>query len=221
MHLYSSTSKRKALAIVVIVSFVAFSTTVFSQGFSTPEALLDAWAGLMKNDCDRECSKKVASMYSRQFLQLNKDSLVNTLRFSSDRTNDVLFLFGKDIGQKELLQMSPTDVFAYQLVHKGQSIPDEYRYTKTEILSKKYISPNEVRVVVRKSGLPAAPEMSEEEIIHLIKEAGEWKLRYRTPEFKPNAGRIRLTIKSSRAPPSSPDLNIRHKKEVGLVTLTS
>ena len=178
MKVYSSILRRKAIAIVVNVSFLFFATTVFSQGFKTPEALLDAWTNLITHDCDLDCSKKIASMYSQQILQLNKDALVRTLRYSSDRSNDALILFGKDIGQKELVQMSPTDVFAHQLAHRDQSIPDEYRYSQTEILSKKYMSPNEVKVVVRRRGLPAAPEMSEEEIIHLIKEDGEWKLRY-------------------------------------------
>ena len=178
MRCYSSTFKRKALAIVVNVSLLVFSTTVFSQEFSTPEALLDAWTNLITHDCDLECSKKVASMYGQQILQLNKDALVRTLRHSADRSNDALILFGKDIGQNELVQMSPTDVFAHQLFHNDQSIPDELRYSQTAILSIKYISPNEVTAVIRRSGLPAAPQMSEEEIIHLIKEDGEWKLRY-------------------------------------------
>jgi len=178
MYLYFSTSKRKALATLVIVSFVTFATAVFSQRFSTPEALIEAREHLLTGDCDLECSRKVASMYSQQFLRIAKDSLVKTLSTSSDRTNDARILFGKDIEQKELEQMSPTDVFAHQLLYKGQSIPDEYRYSKTEILSKKYVSPNEVKIVVRKSGLPVAPKMSEEEIIHLIKEDEKWKLRY-------------------------------------------
>ena len=178
MTVYSSTRMRKALAFVVNMAFLVFSTTVFSQGFKTPEALLDAWTRLMTHDCDLECAKQVARMYSQQFLQLNKDALVRTLRYSADRSNDALILFGKDIGHKELVQMSPSDIFAHQLFHKGQSIPDEIRYSQTEILSKKYISPNEVTVVVRWSGLPAAPQMSEEAIIRLIKEGGEWKLGY-------------------------------------------
>ena len=178
MKVYSSILNRKALAIVVHVSLLVFSTTVFSQAFTTPEALLDAWTNLITRDCDLECSKRLASMYSQQILQLNKDALVRTLRYSPDRTSDALILFGKDIGQKELVQMSPTDVFAHQLLHRDQSIPDAYRYSQTEILSTKYTSPNEVRVVMRRSGLPAAPKMSEEEIVHLIKEDGEWKLRY-------------------------------------------
>ncbi len=178
MYLYSSTSKRKALATVVFVSFVTFATAVFPQGFSTPEALLDARAKLMSRDCDLECSRKVASMYSQQFLKLIKDSLVKTLSTSSDRTNDARILFGKDIDQKELVEMSPTEVFAHQLLHRNQSTPAEYSYSKTEVLRKKYTSPNEVKVVVRKSGLPGASSMSEEEIVHLIKEGGEWRIRY-------------------------------------------
>ena len=178
MKLYSSTRRRKVLAIVVSVSFLAFSTTVFAQGFRTPEALLDAWMNLITHDCDLECSKRVASMYGQQFLQLNKDALVRTLRHSPDRSNDALILFGQDIGHKELVQMSPTDVFAHQLLYRDQSIPDEYRYAQTEILSMKYISPNEVTAVVRRSGLPAAPKMAEEEIVRLIREGGEWKIGY-------------------------------------------
>ena len=178
MKVNSSILRRKALAMVVNVSLLAFSTTVFSQGFRTPEALLDAWTNLVTHDCDLECSKRVASMYGQQFLQLNKDALVRTLRYSADRSNDALILFGKDIGHKELVQMSPIDVFAHQLLYRDQSIPDEYRYSQTEILSIKYISPNEVTAVVRRSGLPAAPQMSEEEIVRLIKEGGEWKLGY-------------------------------------------
>ena len=178
MQFYSSTRMRKALALVVNVAFLAFSTTVFSQGFRTPEALLDAWTNLITHVCDLECSKRVASMYGQKFLQLNKDALVRTLRYSADRSNDALILFGKDIGHKELVQMSPTEVFAHQLLYRDQSIPDEYRYSQTEILSIKYISPNEVTAVIRLSGLPAAPQMSEEEVVHLIKEGGEWKLGY-------------------------------------------
>lgn len=178
MKVYSSILRRKGLAIVVNVSFLVFTTTVFSQGFRTPEALLDAWTNLITHDCDIECSQKVASMYGQKFLQLNKDTLVRTLRYSADRSNDAIFLFGKDIGHKELVQMSPTDIFAHQLSHRDQSIPDAFRYSQNEILSMKYISPNEVRAVVRRSGLPAAPKMSEEEIIRLIKEGGEWKIGY-------------------------------------------
>jgi hypothetical protein len=178
MKVYSPILRRKAFALVVNVSLLVFSTTVFSQEFTTPEALLEAWTNLITRECDLECSKRVAGMYSQQILQLNKDALVRTLRYSTDRTNDALILFGKDIGQKELVQMSPTDVFAHQLLYRDQSIPDEYRYAQTEILRTKYLSPNEVKVVVRRSGLPAAPQMSEEEIIRLIKEGGEWKIGY-------------------------------------------
>ena len=178
MHLFSSRRNPGAVALGVVVFFLAFSTTVFAQEFDTPEALVDEWASLMTHDCDLECAKKVASMYSEQFLLRNKNALVNTLRNSADRTNDALILFGEDIKQKELVQMSPSDVFAHQLYYKDRSVPDAYRYSQTEIISKQYISPREVKVVVRRSGLPAAPQMSEDEIVHLIKEGGEWRLRY-------------------------------------------
>ncbi|MDJ0721477.1 MAG: hypothetical protein QNJ04_07595 [Desulfobacterales bacterium] len=178
MKVYSTILRCKALAIVVSVSLFVFPATVFSQEFTTPEALLDAWTKLITRDCDLECSRRLASMYSQQILQLNKDALVRTLRYSPDRTNDALILFGKDIGQKELVQMSPTDVFAHQLLYRDQSIDDAYRYAQAEVLSSKYISPNEVEVVLRRSGLPAAPKMTELETIRLVKEGGEWKIGY-------------------------------------------
>jgi hypothetical protein len=173
-----STSERKALATLAIVLFATFATAGFSQEFSTPEELLEARANSLTGNCDLECSRTAASMYSQKFLNLNKNSIVKTLSITSDRLNDARILFGTNIKQKELEKMSPHDVFAHQLFHNNQSIPDEYRYSKTEILSKKYISPNEVKIVVRNSGLPTAPKMSEEEIIQLIKEDGKWKLRY-------------------------------------------
>ncbi len=178
MKLYSPTCKLWALAIAVSVSLGVFSTTAFSQGFRSPEALLDAWTKLITHDCDLECSRRVASMYGQQILKLNKDTLVRTLRHSADRSNDALILFGKDIGHQELVQMSPTEVFAHQLFHNDQSTPDAFRYSKTEILSIKHLSPNVAQAVVRRSGLPAAPKMSEEEIVRLVKEGREWKIGY-------------------------------------------
>ena len=158
--------------------FLTLSTTAYSQGFDTPEAVVEEWVTLMTHDCDLECSKKVASLYSEQFLLLNKNALVKTLRNSPDRTGDAIILFGEDIGQKDLVEMSPRDVFAHQLFYQGRSVPDAYRYSQTEIINIQYTSPKEVKVVLRRSGLPAAPQMSEEEVVHLIKEGGEWKLRY-------------------------------------------
>lgn len=156
---------------------IVIAAPAFSQAPDPLEALLSDRARLMKSDCDLDCSRKVAAMYSEEFLKRNKESLIVTLSTSTNRASDAHILFGKVIEQSVLEQMSPIDVFAHQLAHMTQSIPPEYRYAKTEILSKKTISANEVLIIVRNHGLPGAPDREDEESIHLIKEGGKWKFR--------------------------------------------
>lgn len=172
--------KRKCLlpAIAIVLMVFFFTTSVLSQQFDSPEALVHTRANFQKGDCDLACSIKLADMYSQRFLRLNKESMVATLRSSPDRANDVRILFGSDIAQGKLEKMSPKEVFAHQLLHAGRSIPSEYRYSETEIISKKTISPNEIHIIVRNHGLKAAPNREEEEIIHFIKENGKWKINY-------------------------------------------
>jgi hypothetical protein len=65
--------------------------------------------------------------------------------------------------------MSPIDVFAHQLSYVAQSIPSDYRYSKTEIISKTTISANEVLIIIRKYGFPGALQMEDEETVNFIK----------------------------------------------------
>jgi hypothetical protein len=51
----------------------------------------------------------------------------------------------------------------------AQSIPSDYRYSKTEIISKTTISANEVLIIIRKYGFPGALQMEDEETVHFIK----------------------------------------------------
>jgi hypothetical protein len=170
----------KCVLAAVVMALVYFSLTAstFSQAFESPEALVHARAQLMGGDCGLNCSRKIAGMYSRNFLKRNKDSLVESLGSSPNRAADVHILFGKDIAQSELKQMSPIDVFANQLQYRSQSTPREYRFPETGILGKKTITLTQVQITVRKHGLPPAPRREEEEIINLVKEGGAWRISY-------------------------------------------
>ena len=176
---YHASSNRGARpAIVILLVLVSFTGAAFPQGFDTPEAVLYARDELSKGECGLDCSRKIAGMYGQRFLGLNKKSIVTTLRSSSDRANDARILIGKNISESELEKMSPGEVFALQLMNATSTVPAEYRFTRTEIIARKVVSPNEIYITVRNSGLKADPDLEEEEIIHLIKEHENWKINY-------------------------------------------
>lgn len=162
--------------VVMVVVFLLFPGMAFSRDTGAPEALLDAREELNRSDCGIECSTSIAGMYSQRFLDLNKNSIVTTLRSSTDRENDTIILFGINIPQLELEQMSSEEIFAHQILHAGKSVPSEYRFTKSEVIKRKEVSPSEVYVTVRNSGLSADPDLEEEEIIHFILEGDKWKI---------------------------------------------
>jgi len=57
-------------------------------------------------------------------------------------------------------------------------MPAEYRFSKTDIIDRKIISPDSMRIRVRHHGLAASPELEEEANMHFLRENGEWKRDY-------------------------------------------
>jgi len=58
----------------MVLVFFSLITSVFSQALDSPEALVLARAQLMSADCNMDCSRKVAGMYSQKSLGSSPNS---------------------------------------------------------------------------------------------------------------------------------------------------
>ena len=142
-----------------------------------PRQILNTLDRLQSSPCDLDCHLEIAGLYSAEFLAAIRNAVLPGINADSHGDETLKAFFGDTLSRDQVNAMSDQELFAHQLFHTDQSVPDEYKMLQVEIISEEQISDNEIHMVLKRSGAAAFPDYEEEDFMVFIRENATWKIR--------------------------------------------